>query len=172
GFARAAAALVHDRFRYEPGATHVHSSIEEVLGSGAGVCQDFTHLLLGIARARGVPARYVSGYQAQGRSDAEGLVEITGGLASHAWAEVLVPGAGWLAVDPTQGQVVGAEHVRVAYGRDYGDVAPVRGVYRGHAGQRLSVDVRVRPVIDGAGCERMHEPAAPVGGPATEPVAQ
>ncbi len=82
---------------------------------------------------------------------------MSGGLASHAWAEVFVPGAGWLGVDPTQGGSVSPLHVRVAYGRDYGDVPPVRGVYKGHAGQRLSVDVRVRPALDDAGCARLHE---------------
>lgn len=174
GFARAAAALVHERFRYAQGATHVHSSTEDVLAAGAGVCQDFAHLLLGVARLRGIPARYVSGYQLPVRSGADGAEEeIIGGLASHAWAEVLVAGSGWLGLDPTQGRVVAGQHVRVAYGRDYGDVAPVRGVYRGHAGQRLSVDVRVRPAVDGSGCERLREPAGvPEAPPPMEPAPQ
>ena len=98
--------------------------------------------------------------------------EIVGGLASHAWVEVLVPGGGWLGLDPTQARVVSDHHVRVAYGRDYGDVAPVRGVYRGHAGQRLSVDVRVRPAIDGSGCERLREPAGVAAAASPEPAPQ
>jgi transglutaminase-like putative cysteine protease len=167
GFARAAAKLIRTRFRYEKGATHVHSSLADVLSSGAGVCQDFTHLLLGIARARGLPARYVSGYLVPSAPTPAGETEeVSGGLASHAWAEVYVPGAGWLGLDPTQGASVSPLHVRVAYGRDYGDVPPVRGVFKGHAGQRLSVDVRVRPALDGAGCERLWEKT---GNPAAEP---
>ncbi len=90
-----------------------------------------------------------------------------GGQASHAWAEVLIPGSGWIGFDPTLGAPVGLRHVRVAYGRDYGDAAPVRGVYKGHAGQHLSVDVRVRPALDDEGREQLAKtaaapPAAPV----------
>lgn len=146
-----------------------------MLASGAGVCQDFAHLLLGAARVRGIPARYVSGYQVpRPAGDAEGrLEEVSGGLASHAWAEVLVPGVGWFGVDPTEGKPTSVLHVRVAYGRDYGDVPPVRGVYRGHAGQRLSVDVRVRPVLDGLGCEVLREPSRlPPEGVAPPPASQ
>jgi transglutaminase-like putative cysteine protease len=86
---------------------------------------------------------------------------VIGGQASHAWAEVLLPNKGWTAFDPTLGQPVGLRHVRIAYGRDYGDVAPVRGVYKGQAGQRLAVDVSVRPVLDDEGCEQLTETAAP-----------
>jgi transglutaminase-like putative cysteine protease len=163
GFTRAAAGLVHDRFRYVQGATHVHSSIEDSLQIGAGVCQDFAHLLLGVARMRGLPARYVSGYLVPGdkKSPSSQQEEVIGGQASHAWAEVLIPSQGWTAFDPTLGQPVGLRHVRVAYGRDYGDVAPVRGVYKGQAGQRLAVDVRVRPDLDEEGCEQLNESAAP-----------
>ena len=170
GFARAAASLVHERFRYEKGATHVQSSIEDLLRTRAGVCQDFAHLLLAILRTRGLPARYVSGYlvpnsTAEPRASA---VEVVGGLASHAWTEVYLPGEGWFGLDPTLGEPVVSRHVRIAYGRDYGDVAPVRGVYKGHAGQRLSVDVRVRPALDEEGNEHLQETAA---GPAEAPPA-
>jgi len=164
GFARSASSLIHRRFRYVKGATHVHSSIEDSLKVGAGVCQDFAHLLLGVVRMRGLAARYVSGYLAPGHAaNAESKQEeVIGGQASHAWAEVLTPGSGWLAYDPTLGAPVGLRHVRVAYGRDYGDVAPVRGVYKGHAGQRLSVDVRLRPALDDEGHETLTEsPANP-----------
>jgi transglutaminase-like putative cysteine protease len=85
---------------------------------------------------------------------------VIGGQASHAWAEVMIPDQGWTGFDPTLGKPVGLRHVRIAYGRDYGDVAPVRGVYKGRAGQRLSVDVCVRPVLDDAGHERLTETTA------------
>jgi transglutaminase-like putative cysteine protease len=162
GFARASAALIFDCFRYEKGATHVHSSIHDAMASGAGVCQDFAHLLLAVLRMRGLPARYVSGYLAPARAgDASNSMEdVIGGMASHAWAEAFLPGAGWFGLDPTIGREVDMRHVRLAYGRDYGDVAPVRGVYKGHAGQRLSVDVRVRPAVDGEGFEVLQETAA------------
>ena len=162
GFAQAASDLIHERFRYVKGATHVHSSIEDSLASGAGVCQDFAHMLLGLVRMRNLPARYVSGYLVpRPTAEAEAnLEEVIGGQASHAWAEVCVNGKGWMALDPTLGAPVGLRHVRVAYGRDYGDVAPLRGVYKGHAGQRLSVDVRVRPALDDEGHEQLQRTAA------------
>jgi transglutaminase-like putative cysteine protease len=161
-FAQAAAALVHSTFRYEKGATHVHSSIHDAIATGAGVCQDFAHMLLAIVRMRGIPGRYVSGYLVPRRTAEPGasVEEVIGGQASHAWMEVFVPGVGWFGLDPTLGRPVGLQHVRVAYGRDYGDVAPVRGVYKGHAGQRLSVDVRVRPALDDEGHEHLQETAA------------
>jgi len=168
GFVDAASNVIHEGFRYVKGATHVHSSIEDALSIGAGVCQDFAHLLLGVVRMRGLPARYVSGYLVpNGAAGAAARQEeVIGGQASHAWAEVLVPEEGWIGFDPTLGKPVGLRHVRVAYGRDYGDVAPVRGVYKGHAGQRLAVDVRVRPALDGDGNEQINETAAaPPPGP-------
>jgi len=162
GFAEAASLLIHERFRYVQGATHVLSSIVDALLLKAGVCQDFAHLLLGAARKRGLPARYVSGYLVPDRSGDPNtaLEEVIGGQASHAWVEVYIPECGWMALDPTLGQTVGPRHVRIAYGRDYGDVAPVRGLYNGHAGQRLSVDVQLRPDVDVDGHERLNRTAA------------
>jgi transglutaminase-like putative cysteine protease len=159
GFAAAASDLIHERFQYVKGATHVNSSIEDSLSLGAGVCQDFAHLLLGVVRKRGLPGRYVSGYLVPegATSPDDKLQEVIGGYASHAWAEVFLPGSGWIGFDPTLGKPLGLQHVRVAYGRDYGDVAPVRGVYKGLAGQRLSVDVRVRPGLDNDGREQLNE---------------
>jgi transglutaminase-like putative cysteine protease len=160
GFVRAASDLIHAEFRYVQGATHVHSSIKDSLAVQAGVCQDFAHVLLAVVRMRGVPARYVSGYLVP--SSAAGpqarLEEVIGGQASHAWVEAYLPGSGWTPLDPTLGKPVGLRHVRIAYGRDYGDVAPVRGVYKGQSGQRLSVDVRVRPVVNDEGHEQVNEP--------------
>ena len=159
GFAQAASDLIHQRFRYVKGATHVHSSIEDSLSHGAGVCQDFAHVFLGAMRMRGLPARYVSGYLVPGStaSPEAKQEDVIGGQASHAWAEVLIPNCGWTGFDPTLGNPVGLRHIRIAYGRDYGDVAPVRGVYKGHAGQSLSVDVRVRPALDDSGREQLSE---------------
>jgi transglutaminase-like putative cysteine protease len=162
GFALSASDLIHQRFQYVKGATHVNSSIADSLQLGAGVCQDFAHLLLGVLRKRGIPARYVSGYlvpKNEDNPDAK-LEEVIGGQASHAWAEAYVPDIGWTALDPTLGKPVGMRHVRIAYGRDYADVAPVRGVYKGHAGQRLSVDVSVRPALDDDGHETLSKTAA------------
>jgi transglutaminase-like putative cysteine protease len=115
--------------------------------------------MLGIVRMRGIPGRYVSGYLVQESNHSNGatLEEVIGGQASHAWAECYLPGSGWTGFDPTLGKPVGLRHVRVAYGRDYGDVPPVRGVYKGTAGQRLSVDVRVRPGLTGDGSEHLQE---------------
>jgi transglutaminase-like putative cysteine protease len=134
------AALVHDRFVYQPNVTNVASTIEDLLSLGRGVCQDFAHLWLGLCRALGIPARYVSGY-IWNRDDRRAQ-------ASHAWGEAWVPGQGWLAYDPTnygpqsRGRA-GEHHVRVAVGRDYRDVPPTRGVFRGAARETLTVDVRV-----------------------------
>ena len=167
GFAQAASDTMHARFRYVKGATHVHSSIEDSLSLGAGVCQDFAHLLLGVVRMRGIPGRYVSGYLVPGSAAAPDArqEDVIGGQASHAWTEVLLPNNTWLPLDPTLGKPVALRHIRVAYGRDYGDVAPLRGVYKGSAGQQLSVDVRVRPALDDAGCEQLAESAAPMAAP-------
>ncbi len=168
GFVKEASDLIHEKFKYVKGATHVNSSIKDSLAVGAGVCQDFAHLLLGVVRKQGLPARYVSGYlvpESAASPDAK-LQEVIGGSASHAWAEVYLPDTGWIGLDPTLGKPLGLQHVRIAYGRDYGDVAPVRGVYKGHAGQRLSVDVSVRPEIDDDGREQLNENKAGTPGAA------
>ena len=175
GFAQRASDLIHERFQYVKGATHVNSSIADSLQLGAGVCQDFAHLLLGVLRKRGIPARYVSGYLVPENKDnpMAKLEEVIGGQASHAWAEAYIPNSDWMPFDPTLGMPVGMRHVRIAYGRDYSDVAPVRGVYKGHAGQRLSVDVSVRPAIDDDGHEKLSESAAvPLEPEPVEPRAQ
>ncbi len=162
GFVEKAAEHIHQNFRYEKGATQVKSTIIDALSTGAGVCQDFAHLFIAVMRRRGIPARYVSGYLVPRRTAEPGasVEEVIGGQASHAWAEAYIPEIGWVGQDPTLGRPVGLQHIRIAYGRDYGDVAPVRGVYKGHAGQRLSVDVRVRPALDEEGCEHLQETAA------------
>ena len=114
-----------------------------------------------ILRSRGLPARYVSGYLVPSEASEPGaeFEQVIGGQASHAWTEVFIAGTGWIGLDPTSGCPTSVRHVRVAYGRDYGDVAPVRGVYKGEAGQQMSVDVRVRPAVDTEGHEHLMEPA-------------
>lgn len=162
GFAEAASSLIHERFTYKPGATHVHSSVEDSLVTRAGVCQDFSHILIAVLRQRGIPSRYVSGYLVPKQSaDARSANEnVIGGHASHAWVQAYLPDAGWIGLDPTAGEFVEERHILVARGRDYGDVPPVRGVYKGHAGQSLSVDVRVRPALDDEGAELLQEAGA------------
>ena len=137
----AAGKFVHDSFAYEKGATTVRTTVHEALEKRSGVCQDFAHVLIALARARGIPARYASGYVFAG----DGIV---GGEASHAWAEAHIPGQGWLGVDPTNDKVVDDSFVLVALGRDYGDVSPTRGLFRGRAEGELSVNVAVEPVGD------------------------
>lgn len=162
GFAEMAATLIHEQFVYKPGATHVHSSVQDCLITRAGVCQDFSHLLIAVLRQRGIPARYVSGYLVPRQSlDAKsGMENIIGGQASHAWVQANIPETGWIGLDPTVGHFVDQQHIVIARGRDYGDVPPVRGVYKGHAGQSLSVDVLVRPAVDDDGAELLQETAA------------
>jgi len=133
---------VHDQFDYQKARTHVHSSLEDILKSGSGVCQDFAHLTIGLLRLAGVPARYVSGYLAPDQSQ-DGSVPI-GEQASHAWLEAWLPYAGWSGFDPTFRNRSDQRHIRVGIGRDYADVPPLRGVYRSNGGnQVMTVDVNV-----------------------------
>ena len=134
-------AYVRDQFEYETRSTHVHSSLNDILNSGGGVCQDFAHLTIGVLRLAGVPARYVSGYLAPASADA--ALDVTA-QASHAWLEAWLPGLGWCGYDPTHRCAVDGRHIVVAIGRDYADVPPLRGVYRNGGGQSLmTVDLRV-----------------------------
>jgi transglutaminase-like putative cysteine protease len=128
---------IHTDFRYDPEATTVATSVAEVMANRRGVCQDFAHFALACLRSLGLAARYVSGYL---RGD-----ELLGGQASHAWFAVFCPGFGWLALDPTNDQMASANHITVAYGRDYTDVAPVKGVAVGGCEQVVNVSVTVEP---------------------------
>jgi transglutaminase-like putative cysteine protease len=125
-------------FRYLPSVTHVHTTMEEALRLRQGVCQDFAHVMIGLCRALKIPARYVSGYLYNGPAD-----QLKGTQATHAWVDVYLPGAGWHGVDPTNQQQVNERYVKVAIGRDYADVSPLRGTYRGTASRKLSVEVLV-----------------------------
>ena len=133
---------IHRSFVYEPGSTSADSPIEHVLESGRGVCQDYAHVMIAIARSWGVPSRYVSGYL-----HATGLPgEETVASGSHAWVECRLPGPGWIGFDPTNATFSDERHVRLAAGRDYVDVSPIGGVFQGSGDARIEVDVIVRAV--------------------------
>jgi transglutaminase-like putative cysteine protease len=122
-------------FAYDRAVTNVYSAVDDVLALRAGVCQDFAHLFIAIARTMGVAARYVSGYiHAPGAAT----------TASHAWAEAWVPGRGWVGYDATHPVRAAEHHVRLAVGRDYSDAAPTRGIYIGSATGSMEVSVRTR----------------------------
>jgi transglutaminase-like putative cysteine protease len=134
----ATAERIPREFRYVTGATTVESSIEDLLAGGAGVCQDFSHLFLAMVRAAGWPARYVSGYL--GPAGDQMFIE----GQSHAWAEVCGADGRWVGLDPTHGGYTGVQHLRLAAGRDYGDVSPHRGLFYGTAeGAAPEVLVRI-----------------------------
>ena len=135
---------IYDRFAYVPNSTKVDSPIEEALETRQGVCQDFAHIMIALVRRLHVPCRYVSGYMFHRNEDEEEKDRSLEG-ASHAWVEALVPRLGWVAFDPTNNLVGGDRHIRVAIGRDYADVPPTRGVYKGEAQSELSVAVTVSP---------------------------
>jgi transglutaminase-like putative cysteine protease len=135
---RALSHVVHAGFTYERNVTTVGTTVGEVMRLRTGVCQDFAHVLIGLCRAVGVPARYVSGYTvAEPPADNTPRRE----QASHAWVEAYTPTHGWRGFDATNDVVVGDAHVKVAIGRDYADVSPTRGSFRGHAAQQLGVSV-------------------------------
>jgi transglutaminase-like putative cysteine protease len=138
-------ARIYADFRYKPGSTSVTTPLTQVFRRRRGVCQDFAHLGIACLRSVGLPARYVSGYLET--LPAPGRPKLTGVDGSHAWFSVLVPGAGWLDVDPTNGQFVNDRYVVTAYGRDYGDVAPLGGViYTEGKTEALKVAVDVVPI--------------------------
>lgn len=126
---------IHQHFQYDPGVTEVHAHVEESFALQRGVCQDFTHVMLAMCRSMGLAARYVSGYLYNGRGD------LLGSQASHAWCEVFLPGSGWIGYDPTNATLADERHVKIAVGRDYEDVAPVEGGYRGIGSSRMEVAV-------------------------------
>jgi transglutaminase-like putative cysteine protease len=133
---------IYKLFAYVPNSTNVDSPIEDALQTRQGVCQDFAHIMIALLRRLKIPCRYVSGYMFH-RDETENDRSIEG--ASHAWVEATVPRLGWVAFDPTNNLVGGDRHIRVAIGRDYADVPPTRGVYKGEAQSELSVAVTVSP---------------------------
>jgi transglutaminase-like putative cysteine protease len=137
--------VIPDRFEYRAGVTYVGSTVADLLEAGAGVCQDFAHLGLLLLRRHGIAARYVSGYlwaPSNGDEEADSAE-----VETHAWIEALVPGGRepvWVPADPTNRTLGGETHVKIGHGRNYADVPPVKGVFRGTAGAELSASVRMQ----------------------------
>lgn len=131
--------FVNGYLKYTPQATGVHTHICELLELRRGVCQDFAHLMIGMCRCLQIPALYVSGYLATETAS-----------ATHAWMEVFIPGIGWRALDPTHNCQADENYIKIAVGRDYNDVPPLRGSYRGTAERKMEVDVKIRMRANGA----------------------
>ena len=134
-------ARIHAEFDYRPDATAIDTPLSEVLARRHGVCQDFAHLALAGLRGLGLAARYVSGYLET--TPPPGQPRQVGADASHAWISVYLPGQGWFDFDPTNGVATGEGHLTLAWGRDYGDVAPLKGVIYGNGSHSLDVGVTV-----------------------------
>ena len=127
--------FVHGSLKYEPNSTNVHTHARDVLRDKRGVCQDFAHVMCSLCRALKIPALYVSGYLATETAN-----------ATHAWMEVFIPGIGWRALDPTHNRQTDETYVKIAVGRDYADVPPVTGQYRGTMDRKLDVQVNIKSV--------------------------
>ena len=136
---------LYNYFDYVPRSTKVDSPIDVALSSKKGVCQDFAHVMITLVRSRlKIPCRYVSGYLYHGGREGDR----SAASATHAWIEVLMPHLGWVGFDPTNRLVAGDRHIRTAIGRDYADVPPTHGMFRGRAKSELTVAVRVSPTQD------------------------
>ena len=161
---RRLSATVYGALAYDKDVTDADSPIDEALKAGRGVCQDFAHIMIAICRLWGVPARYVSGYlytdrSHHDRSDPD---------ATHAWVEVYLPSLRWVGFDPTNNTIAGERHVVAAVGRDYADVPPSRGVFKGDADSELAVAVQVRQARSAASepeFMRLSRSAGAPGGP-------
>ena len=128
-------------FAFAPGSTSAISPIEQILETRQGVCQDYAHVMISIARLWEIPARYTSGYLYAGSWE-----DVSLSSASHAWVECLLPGLDWVGFDPTNETLAGERHVRLAVGRDYKDVTPTEGIIHGSGQSTLTVEVSMRPV--------------------------
>ena len=132
---------IFSEFKYDKAATSVDTTVEQVLAARRGVCQDFAHLAVSCMRSLGLAARYVSGYLET--APPPGKPKLIGADASHAWLSVYVPDTGWVDLDPTNNLIPNTKHITLAWGRDYGDVTPVKGVVMGGGRHNLSVMVDV-----------------------------
>lgn len=130
---------IHTEFKYEPNTTSIDTPVLEALKAKRGVCQDFSHVMIGALRSQRLAARYVSGYLRSG-------ADYQGAEASHAWVSVYLPGTGWVDVDPTNDVRPATGHLTLGWGRDYGDVTPVKGIALGGGQQLVEVEVRVEPI--------------------------
>ena len=128
---------IHKEFKYRPQSTSIGVPLNDVMRHRRGVCQDFAHVMIGALRSQRLAARYVSGYVRPGP-------KVQGAQASHAWVSIFFPGSGWISFDPTNDLMVSDSHITLAWGRDYGDVTPVKGISLGGGGQTVSVEVYVR----------------------------
>jgi transglutaminase-like putative cysteine protease len=126
--------FVHGYLKYEPASTHVHTHLRDVLERRRGVCQDYAHMMIGLCRTLKMPARYVSGYLATEKAS-----------ATHAWVELLLPTLGWYPLDPTHNCQLDGTYVKLAVGRDYSDVPPVTGFYKGSLRRKMEVSVNIQP---------------------------
>jgi transglutaminase-like putative cysteine protease len=128
---------IYGEFKYLPQSTSVGVPLSDVMRHRRGVCQDFAHVMIAALRSQGLAARYVSGY-------VRPAPKVQGAQASHAWVSIFFPGTGWISFDPTNDLVVLDSHITLAWGRDYGDVTPVKGISLGGGGQTVNVEVYVR----------------------------
>lgn len=136
---------IYEKFRYEPGITDNATPLATVWKQRAGVCQDFSHVMLSVLRTAGIPARYVCGYiETDPIKPKPGAPRLVGSSATHAWVEALTPGMHWIALDPTNNQWCGPRHVTMAYGRDFGDASPLRGTFKGSGAQNMKIRVTMK----------------------------
>jgi len=135
---------IFHEFSYDKNATTIDTPVDRVLTEKKGVCQDFSHLMISCLRSLGLAARYVSGYLET--QPPPGKQKLEGADASHAWLSVYIPDTGWVDLDPTNNLIPGKQHITLAWGRDYGDVTPVKGVVMGGGLHTMSVTVDVSPV--------------------------
>lgn len=141
-------AKIFREFKFDPAATTVSTPVLEVLEKKRGVCQDFAHLMIACVRSLGLAARYVSGYLLT--RPPPGKPRLIGADASHAWVSVYVPGQGWVDFDPTNNLLPDTEHITIAFGRDFGDISPLRGIILGGGGHEPEVAVTVTPLAEAA----------------------
>ena len=141
---------IYREFKYRSGSTEIETPLSLIWKKREGVCQDFAHVMISVLRAARIPCRYVCGYIESEPAVSADLSRkrLVGSLATHAWVEVLVPGMTWVALDPTNNQWCGEQHVTIAVGRDFLDAAPVRGTFKGSASQKLKVHVSMQRILE------------------------
>jgi transglutaminase-like putative cysteine protease len=137
---------IYEQFKYHSGSTEFSTDLGKIWKQRTGVCQDFAHVMLSVLRTAGLPSRYVCGYieTTPPSEAAKGQVWLVGSVATHAWAEVLVPGQTWVALDPTNDRRCGEQHIAVSFGRDAREASPIRGTFKTSGRQVLKVRVKVK----------------------------